>query len=68
MSSYQLVISVVAQNDLRNIYQFGLRRWGNLQSVSYLNNLKTRLLELTQQPLVNATLNPQLFAAGFLWQ
>jgi toxin ParE1/3/4 len=50
MSRYQLIISPAAQNDLRNIYQFGLRRWGKLQSVGYLNNLKTRLWALTQQP------------------
>lgn len=50
MSRYQLVISPATQNDLRNIYQFGLRRWGKLQSVSYLNNLKTRLWTLIQQP------------------
>jgi plasmid stabilization system protein ParE len=50
MSRYQLIISPAAQNDLRNIYQFGLWRWGKLQSVRYLNNLKTRLWALTQQP------------------
>ena len=50
MSRYQLVISPAAKTDLKNIYQFGLRRWGKNQSVGYFNNLKNRLWTLTQHP------------------
>uniref|UniRef100_UPI00405667D4 type II toxin-antitoxin system RelE/ParE family toxin n=1 Tax=Candidatus Electrothrix sp. TaxID=2170559 RepID=UPI00405667D4 len=50
MSRYQLVISPVAQNDFKNIFQFGLRHWGKNQSISHLNNLKNHLWTLTQHP------------------
>lgn len=52
MSNYQLVISPAAKTDLKNIFQFGLRRWGKNQSVGYLNNLKNRLWTLTQHPQI----------------
>jgi len=52
MSRYQLVISPTAQNDLKNIFHFGLRHWGKSQSVDYLNNLKKSLWTLTQHPYI----------------
>ncbi len=52
MSDYRLIISPVAQDDLKNIYQFGLRNWGVNQSLKYLENLKERFWALIKQPLI----------------
>jgi toxin ParE1/3/4 len=52
MSDYRLIISPVAQNDLKDIYQFSLRNWGANQSLKYLENLKERFWALTEQPLL----------------
>ena len=52
MITYQLFIAPAAKNDLKNIYQFGLSRWGQLQSDNYLENLKSQLWLLTEQPLL----------------
>lgn len=52
MSDYRLIISPVAHDDLRGIYQFGLRNWGSIQSSRYLENLKERFWALTEQPLL----------------
>ena len=50
MSSLSLIISPVARDDLRNIYQFGLRRWGEAQSSKYLDALNAALWALTKHP------------------
>ena len=52
MASHQLVIAPAAKNDLKNIYQYGLRQWGQAQSESYLSTLKNQFWLLTQQPLM----------------
>ena len=52
MTSHHLVIAPAAKNDLKDIYQYGLRHWGQTQSESYLSNLKTQFWLLTEQPLV----------------
>jgi toxin ParE1/3/4 len=52
MVSHQLVIAPAAKNDLKNIYQYGLRQWGQAQSESYLSTLKNQFWLLTQQPLM----------------
>lgn len=52
MATHQLVIAPAAKDDLKNIYQFGLSRWGQLQSDNYLENLKSQLWLLTEQPLL----------------
>ena len=52
MTDYWLIISPVAQDDLRNIYQFGLRNWGANQSLRYLEHLKERFWALIEQPLI----------------
>lgn len=52
MSDYRLIISPVAHDDLREIYQFGLRNWGANQSSRYLENLKERFWALIEQPLL----------------
>jgi toxin ParE1/3/4 len=52
MPSHQLVIAPAARNDLEEIYQYGLRQWGQAQSESYLATLKNQFWLLTQQPLM----------------
>ena len=52
MSTKQLVIASAAKIDLKDIYQYGLRQWGQVQSDSYLENLKDQLWLLTEQPLI----------------
>lgn len=50
MRPYKLLISPAAQQDLRDIYQFGLRTWGKNQSNSYLDALEEHFWSLTAQP------------------
>ncbi|MES9952558.1 MAG: type II toxin-antitoxin system RelE/ParE family toxin [Candidatus Thiodiazotropha sp. 6PLUC2] len=52
MASHQLVIAPAAKNDLKEIFQYGLRQWGQSQSESYLTTIKKQLWLLTQQPLM----------------
>jgi len=54
MAPHQLVIAPAAKNDLREIYQYGLRQWGQAQSESYLTIIKNQFWLLTQQPLMGA--------------
>ena len=59
MPRYQLVIAPAAKNDLKDIYQYGLRQWGQSQSESYLSTIKKQFWLLTQQPLMG-TERPKL--------
>jgi len=59
MASHQLVIAPAAKNDLKDIYQYGLRQWGQAQSESYLTIIKNQFWLLTQQPLMG-TERPEL--------
>ena len=59
MARHQLVISPAAKNDLKDIYQYGLRQWGKSQSESYLSTIKKPFWLLTQQPLMG-TDRPEL--------
>ena len=52
MTSHQLVIAPAAKNDLKDIYQYGLRHWGQRRSKRYLSHLKNQFWMLTDQPLV----------------
>lgn len=63
MPAYKLVIAPAAKNDLKDIYQYGLRQWGQAQSDSYLSAVKHQLWLLTEQPLMGierSELLPQL--------
>ena len=40
MVRYQLLLAPAAKNDLRDIYEYGLRQWGQTQSKSYLSTIK----------------------------
>lgn len=59
MASHQLVIAPAAKNDLKDIYQYGLRQWGQAQSESYLSTIKNQFWLLIQQPLMG-TERPEL--------
>ncbi|MGB0187812.1 MAG: type II toxin-antitoxin system RelE/ParE family toxin [Aequoribacter sp.] len=52
MASHHLIIAPAAKNDLKEIYQYGLRQWGRAQSESYLSIIKNQFWLLTQQPLM----------------
>lgn len=52
MPAHQLVIAPAAKTDLKDIYQYGLRQWGQAQSDSYLETIKTQFWSLTEQPLM----------------
>ena len=52
MPASQLVIAPAAKADLKDIYQYGLRQWGQAQSDSYLENLKDHFWSLTELPLM----------------
>lgn len=52
MPAHQLVIAPAAKADLKDIYQYGLRQWGQAQSDSYLENLKDHFWSLTEQSLM----------------
>lgn len=52
MPAYKLVIAPAAKNDLKGIYQYGLRQWGQAQSDNYLLAIKHQLWLLTEQPLI----------------
>ena len=60
MASHQLVIAPAAKADLKDIYQYGLRQWGQAQSESYLAAIKNQFWLLTQQPLVGTERNELL--------
>lgn len=50
MAHYQLIISPAAQNDLKEIYSYGVQNRGKISSDRYLDAIKTQLWHLTEQP------------------
>ena len=52
MNTYLLVISPAAQDDLKGIYHFGQRIWGETQSSQYLAQLMTQVWALIEHPLM----------------
>jgi len=60
MVPHQLVIAPAAKNDLKDIYQYGLRQWGEARSESYLATIKNQFWLLTQQPLMGTERNELL--------
>ncbi|MEN0037600.1 MAG: type II toxin-antitoxin system RelE/ParE family toxin [Cellvibrio sp.] len=52
MPTHQLIIAPAAKADLKDIYQYGLRQWGQAQSEAYLEILKGKFWSLTEQPLM----------------
>lgn len=60
MAPHQLVIAPAAKTDLKDIYQYGLRQWGRVQSASYLTTIKDQFWLLIQQPLMGIERNELL--------
>lgn len=52
MAAFKLIIAPAAKNDLEDIYQYGLRQWGQAQSDNYLSVIKNQLWLLTEQPFI----------------
>ena len=52
MPAQRLVISTAAKADLKNIYQYGLRKWSQKQSDNDLENIKNQFWSLMEQPLI----------------
>jgi len=49
---HQLIISPAAKNDLKAIYQYGMRQWGRKQSDNYLMIIEEQLWSLIEQPII----------------
>lgn len=52
MQTLELVIAPAAKDDLKGIYKYGLRQWGELPAEQYLAGIKEKLRLLIQQPLM----------------
>ncbi|MEE9493044.1 MAG: type II toxin-antitoxin system RelE/ParE family toxin [Gammaproteobacteria bacterium] len=52
MAAHQLVIAPAAKNDLKDIYQYGLRQWGQVRTDRYLATIKDQFWSLKEQPLM----------------
>ena len=52
MPKHALIIAPAAKADLKDLYQYGLRQWGQKQSDSYLESLEEHFWMLTEQPLI----------------
>lgn len=52
MSIRQIVIAPAAKTDLKDIYQYGLRQWGQTKSERYLENIKEHFWTISKQPLI----------------
>jgi len=52
MPAHPLIIAPAAKADLKGIYQYGLRQWGQAQSGRYLENIKAQFWSITEQPLM----------------
>jgi len=52
MSRYDLVVSPLSRDDLKGIYQYGVRNWGASQAAAYLELFKNHLWNLTEQPKI----------------
>lgn len=66
MPAHQLVIAPAAKTDLKDIYQYGLRQWGQTQSESHLENIKEQFWTLTKQPLIGVDRSELLSGARSL--
>ncbi len=49
-SSIKLIISPLARDDLRDIYQYGCLHWGKPRSQRYMEHIKEQFENLTEHP------------------
>lgn len=66
MPAHHLVIAPAAKTDLKDIYRYGLRQWGQTQSESYLETIKAQFWTLTEQPLIGVDRSELLSGARSL--
>lgn len=66
MPVHQLVIAPAAKTDLKDIYQYGLRQWGQTQSENYLENIKEQFWTLIEHPLIGVDRSELLSSARSL--
>jgi toxin ParE1/3/4 len=66
MPAHQLVIAPAAKTDLKDIYQYELRRRGQAQSDSYLETIKNQFWSITEQPLIGVERSDLLLGARSL--
>ncbi|MBE7373026.1 type II toxin-antitoxin system RelE/ParE family toxin [Pseudomonas lopnurensis] len=59
MTELMLVIAPVAQEDLRNIYLYGMRTWGEQQAGDYLDLVRDCFWHLTIHPDIGVS-RPEL--------
>jgi len=52
VANNQLVIAPAAKMDLREIYNYGLGRWGQKRSSDYLTEIKELFWSLTENPMM----------------
>ena len=57
MPTLKLCISPAAKNDLKDIYEYEVRQWGQGQSDSYLTMIKETFWSITEQPLMGIERN-----------
>jgi toxin ParE1/3/4 len=60
MSRRHLIFAPAAKDDLRDIYQHGLRQWGQAQSDRYLALVRNHIWSLSGQPLMGTERNELL--------
>ena len=47
---HTLIISPIARDDLRKIYQYGTLNWGKARASRYIDHLKAQVWSLTEHP------------------
>ena len=60
MQVKRLIIAPTATNDLKEIYAYSLRQWGQSRSNRYLENIKDKIWLLIEQPLLGIE-RPEIF-------
>jgi len=66
LPAHLLVIAPAAKADLKDIYQHGLRQWGQIQSENYLESIKEQFWILTEQPMIGVDRSELLLGARSL--
>ncbi|THB66913.1 MAG: type II toxin-antitoxin system RelE/ParE family toxin [Gammaproteobacteria bacterium] len=60
-SAHQIVIAPAAKDDLKLMYQYGLRQWGQERSDRYISEIKRLIWLLVEQPFMG-TERPELLS------
>lgn len=57
MPAHTLVLTPAAKEDLKDIYSYGVRHWGQSKSNKYLDTVKSKIWALTELPLTGSVCN-----------